>query len=159
METIINMLKELNYTLSTCESITGGLFSKLITDIPGASQVFKGGVVAYTDEIKVKVVKIKKEILEKYGAVSPECALAMSQNVRKIFKTNVAISFTGNAGPDGSETKPVGLVYLAIVFEKYFLIEKLILKDSRQNIRNKVVKQAQKILIKNLIKIKKELPK
>lgn len=159
MNDIVNLLKELNYTISSCESLTGGLFSKLITDIPGASEIFKGSIVCYTNEIKVNVVKIKSEIINKYGVVSPECALAMAQNVTKIFNTNVAISFTGNAGPNTLENKPVGLVYLAIVFQKYFLIEELNLRGTREEIRNEVVKQAQEILKINLIKIKEESSK
>lgn len=159
MELIINLLKELNYTISSCESITGGLFSKEITDIPNASQIFKGSIICYTNEIKINFVGIKKEIIEKFGVISPECALAMAQNIKKKFKTNVAISFTGNAGPDTSENKPVGLVYLALVFDKFFLIEKLKLHGTREEIRNQVVSQAKEILIKNLIKIKKESSK
>lgn len=159
METIVNLLKELNYTISCCESLTGGLFSKVLTDISGASEVFKGSIITYSNEAKIDVVRIKKEIIEKYGAISKECALAMAQNTKEIFKTSVAISFTGNAGPNASEDKAVGLVYLAIVFEKYFLIEELTLKGTRAEIRDEIVKQAQLILETNLEKIKKESSK
>lgn len=156
MEVIVNLLKQLNYTMSSCESITGGLFSKTITDISGSSQVFKGSIVSYTKEIKIKIVKIKEEVLNKYGVVSPECALIMAQNIKEIFNTDIAISFTGNAGPSSLEKKPIGLSYIAIVFPKYFLIEKLVLQGTRTEIRNKIIKHAQEILKINLTKIKKE---
>lgn len=159
MKKVVDLLNKLNYTLSSCESVTGGLFSKSITDIPGAAQVFKGGIVSYTNEVKINVVHIKKDIIKKYGAVSPECALAMAQNIREIFKTDVAVSFTGNAGPDSSENKPVGLVYLALVTKNDSLVEELTLNGSRETIRNEMIKQVETILIKNLIKIKKESSK
>lgn len=159
MEVVVSLLQELKLTLSSCESLTGGLFSKRITDVPGASQVFKGAIIAYSTAAKIDVVRIAKEIIEKYGAVSKECALAMAQNTKAIFQSNVAVSFTGNAGPDKSEDKPVGLVYLAIVFDHYFVVETLTLSGSRTEIRNEVVLQAEKILVANLTKIKKESPK
>ncbi|MBE4703935.1 CinA family protein [Spiroplasma platyhelix] len=159
MEAVVSLLKELNYTISSCESLTGGLFSKTITDVPGASQVFKGSIVAYSNQAKIDVVSINAEVFNKYGAVSKECALAMAQNVRAIFKTDVAVSFTGNAGPNASENKPVGLIYIALVFEKFFIIEELSLSGTREEIRNEVVKQAQAILAANLIRIKKESSK
>lgn len=159
MEIIVNLLKELKYTISSCESLTGGLFSKKITDIPDSSEIFKGSIVCYANEVKINLVQVKPEIIKKYGAISPECALAMAQNARKIFKSDVAISFTGNAGPNKSENKPIGLVYVAIVFEKYFIIEQLSLQGTREEIRNELINQAQKILIANLTKIKKESSK
>lgn len=159
MQAIVDLLKALNYTISICESVTGGLFSKLLTDVQGTSQVFQGSVVAYTNEVKIDIVRVEKEIIEKYGAVSKECALAMAQNVKALFNSDVAVSFTGNAGPEANENKPVGLVYLAIVFEKYFLVEELKLQGTRAEIRDQAVKQGQIILEKNLIKIKKESSK
>lgn len=156
MEKIISLLNTLNYTISSCESITGGLFSKTITDIPGASKVFKGAIVAYNNAIKIKIVKVKQRIIKKYGVVSSECALAMAKNTKKIFQTNIAISFTGNAGLDNLENKPSGLVYLAIFLtKKQYWVEKLQLQGNREQIRMAVVKKAQELLIKNLKIIKK----
>lgn len=156
MEKVVSLLQELKHNISCCESLTGGLFSKLLTDTPGSSAIFKGSVVAYTNEAKEKVVGVKQEILSKYGTVSKECALAMAQNVRELFKSDVAISFTGNAGPNTREGKPVGLVYLAIVSKNFFVLEELQLHGSRAEIREAVVLQGQIILEKNLERIKKE---
>lgn len=160
MDKVIELLKILNYTISSCESITGGLFSKTITDIPGASHVFKGSIVSYNNEIKIKVVKVKPKIIKKFGAVSSECALAMAKNIQKIFKSDIAISFTGNAGPDNLESKPSGLVYLAIICpKKQFWVEELNLSGNRDQIRAGVIKKAQELLITNLTKVENDLKK
>lgn len=159
MEKVVSLLQELKHSLSCCESLTGGLFSKRLTDTPGVSVIFKGSIVAYTSEAKEKIVGVKREILNKYGTVSKECALAMAQNVRELFKSDVAISFTGNAGPDAIEGKPVGLVYLAIVSKSFFVLEELQLQGTRAEIREAVVQQGQMILAKTLERIKKESPK
>lgn len=157
MDQVIELLNFLNYTISSCESVTGGLFSKTITDIPGSSHVFKGAIISYNNDIKIKVVKIKPRIIKKYGVVSAECALAMAKNIRKIFRTDIAISFTGNAGPDNLENKPSGLVYLTIFLsKKQFWIEELNFQGNRKQIRIAIVKKAQELLITNLTKIKNE---
>ncbi|MDQ7982786.1 MAG: nicotinamide-nucleotide amidohydrolase family protein [Spiroplasma sp.] len=154
---IIKLLKDASYTISSCESITGGFFSKTITDFPGASQVFKGAIIAYDNEIKIKVVKVKPKIINKFGAISRECALAMAKNIKKIFKTDIGISFTGNAGPDNLENKPSGLVYLAIVLnKKQFWVEELHLVGYRDQIRVAVIKKAQELLLANLINLKNQ---
>lgn len=158
MDKVIELLNALNYTISSCESITGGLFSKTITDISGASKVFSGAIISYNNEIKVKVVKVKTKLIKKYGVVSAECALAMAKNVKKIFQTDVAISFTGNAGPENLENKPSGLVYLAIFLsKKQFWVTELNLQGNRDQIRIAVIKKAQELLVLNLTKINNEL--
>jgi len=102
-------------TLSTAESCTSGLLAHKITNIPGSSLYFKGGVNAYSNEIKEKILKVKSETLKKYGAVSQETAFEMSRNILKIFKTDYSISITGIAGPSGGTAlKPVGLVCFGI---------------------------------------------
>lgn len=113
-------------TAATAESCTGGLISKLLTDIPGSSQAFYGGVCAYTNNIKANVLSVSPEILERYTAVSEQTALAMAQGVRNLLHTDYAVSTTGIAGPGGaSEDQPVGLVYLAVVGENYTYTQKL----------------------------------
>jgi len=105
-------------TLSTAESCTSGLLAHRITNIPGSSLYFKGGVNAYSNEIKEKILKVKSETLKKYGAVSKETAFEMSKNVKEIFETNLSISITGIAGPTGgTPEKPVGLVFFGITSE------------------------------------------
>lgn len=123
-----NFLKKEQKTLATAESCTGGLIASLITDVSGSSSYFKGGVVSYTNEIKNKILGVKKETLEKYSAISKETAWEMAEGVQKLMQTDYAISVTGNAGPLPSEGKEVGLVYFGIAikneiytFEKHFL--------------------------------------
>ena len=101
--------------LATAESCTGGLISKLITDLTGASTVFDCGVCSYANDIKERVLGVKKETLENFGAVSAECAKEMAEGVRLLAKSFVGISTTGVAGPTGgTDEKPVGLVYIGI---------------------------------------------
>ncbi len=109
------MLKREGKTLSLAESCTAGYLSKRITDIPGSSQYFVGGIVCYSNEIKEKILGVEKEILEKHGAVSSQTAEAMLDGLFSTFKSDYAISITGIAGPDGgTKEKPVGLVYIGI---------------------------------------------
>jgi nicotinamide-nucleotide amidase len=102
-----------NLTLSVAESCTGGLLSSMITDISGSSRYFKGGLCVYSNEAKINLLGVQSSTIEKYGAVSEETALEMAENVRKKFFTNYGLSITGIAGPaGGSESKPVGLVWI-----------------------------------------------
>ena len=120
-------------TLSSIESLTGGLFASTITSIPGASKYFKGTIVTYQNEIKEKL-----GIDTTRGVINREVALSMSRIGRKFFNSDICVSFTGNAGPDGMDNKPVGLVFIAIneeVFELNF-------KGSRNEIRRKAVEFA-----------------
>jgi len=113
-----DLLVKKKKTLSTAESCTSGLLAHKITNIPGSSSYFKGGVNAYSNEIKEKILKVKSETLKKYGAVSKETAFEMSKNVKEIFETNLSISITGIAGPTGGTSeKPVGLVFFGITSE------------------------------------------
>ncbi|MDO4517483.1 MAG: competence/damage-inducible protein A [Bacillota bacterium] len=114
-EVCLNLLKEKGLTLGTAESCTGGLIAKLITDLPGASAVLKGGVVSYTNEVKAGVLGVPEDMLEKYGAVSPQVAEAMARGARKVLGCDIALSATGVAGPDPDDRgNPVGLVYLGL---------------------------------------------
>lgn len=109
---LVELLAQKRRTIATAESCTGGLISKLITDISGASEVFHCGVCSYSNDIKEGVLGVSHEVLEEYGAVSPETALQMAVGVRRLSGADIGISTTGVAGPGGgSEQKPVGLVY------------------------------------------------
>lgn len=111
-ETILNECRIKGYTVSCAESCTGGLVQAALTDIPGSSDVFRGGAVTYCDEIKEKVLGVPRCILESVGAVSRECAIAMSEGVLKLCDSDFAVSTTGVAGPDGgTELTPVGCVW------------------------------------------------
>lgn len=107
------LLKQ-HLTLAFAESCTGGLASSLVTDISGSSEYLVGSAVTYTNEAKHKLLQVKQATLEAFGAVSEETALEMAQGVRDLFGSDFGVGITGNAGPSGSEGKPVGLVYIAI---------------------------------------------
>jgi PncC family amidohydrolase len=107
------MLEERGEYLATMESCTGGLLASLITDTPGSSSVFRGGIVSYATDVKAQY-GVPQEILDAHGAVSPETARAMAQAIRTQLKASVGIGITGVAGPDEQEGKPVGQLHIAV---------------------------------------------
>lgn len=151
---VFNRLKEKNLTISSIESFTGGLYSSTFTSIPGVSSVFKGAIVTYWTEIKEDVLLISKDIIDKYTVVSGEVAYEMAEKGNKILKSDITISFTGNAGPsvcDGD--KPVGLFYIGINYLNKINTYEFYLKDkSRQEIREQALNLANKILLEILEK-------
>lgn len=141
MKELFLTLKEKNVTIAAAESLTGGLFQQEITSIPGAGDVFKGGVVSYATEIKNRVLKVKKETLEQDGAVSGACAMELAENVREMMEADIGISFTGVAGPSTQEGKPVGLVFIGISIKgQPARYEQLKLGGAREVIRIRSVK-------------------
>ncbi len=115
---LVALLKEKGLTISCAESCTGGLVAKTITDVSGCSSVFLGGVVSYANEVKENALSVKHETLEKYGAVSELTAIEMANGVKNLCKTDIGISTTGIAGPDGgTPDKPVGTVYVGFSFK------------------------------------------
>lgn len=145
-------LKELfvkkKITLGSVESYTGGLFSSTITSFPGASNFFKGALVTYATEEKELLLGIDKDIIEKYGVVSKEVALEMAIKGCEKMKTDYCVSFTGNAGPSAMEGKPVGMVFIGISNGKDSYCEELMLKGSRDVIRDKSILLALDIIKK-----------
>ena len=112
---IINLLKRKKLKISIAESCTGGMLSSAITSVSGSSKVFNLGLIVYSNESKIKVLKISKKLIRKYGAVSEQVCFAMIKNLSKISKTNITVSITGIAGPSGgTKQKPVGLIYVGI---------------------------------------------
>ena len=112
---IVSLLKRKKLKISFAESCTGGLFSSAITSVSGSSKVFTLGLVAYSNQSKIHVLRVSKNIIRKYGSVSEQVCLAMVKNLNKISKTNISVSITGIAGPGGgTKIKPVGLVYVGI---------------------------------------------
>ena len=112
---MLELLKEQGKTLGTAESCTGGLIAKRITDLSGASSALKGGIVSYTNEIKINILGVSPGLLEEKGAVCAEVAAAMAQGARKVLGCDLAVSATGVAGPNSDERdNPVGLVYVAL---------------------------------------------
>lgn len=152
-EIIVNLLKEKGLTLATAESCTGGLIAKRVTNVPGSSQCFKGGIVAYDNEIKAKLLNIPEEVLATSGAISSETALLMAQGALKLLNTDLALAITGNAGPASSEGKPVGLVYIALVGQSIKFCEKAMFSGDRERIRGRSSNQALNILRKHLINL------
>jgi len=116
-EVVGSLLREKKLTIATAESCTGGLVAATLVNVPGSSEYFKGSVVAYSNEVKEKVLGVKKETLEKYGAVSPQTAEEMALGVKRLLGTDIGVSTTGIAGPGGgTPEKPVGLTYFAIAY-------------------------------------------
>jgi nicotinamide-nucleotide amidase len=123
-------------SLSLAESCTGGLIAKLLTDQPGSSRFLERGVVSYANSAKVNCLNVPAEILDQHGAVSEECARAMVHGVHKASGTDIALAVTGIAGPDGgTEEKPVGTVYMAMVSRWGEQVERLRLTGTREQIR------------------------
>ena len=131
------LLRDLGKTLSTAESCTGGYIAHLITSIPGSSEYFTGSVVAYSNEIKENVLKVSKDTMIRFGAVSKETVTEMASNIRKYFKTDYSIAVSGVAGPDGGSTeKPVGTTWIAVATPDQIIARKYLLGDHRgRNIR------------------------
>ncbi len=129
MKKIISILIKRNITISVAESCTGGMLSSKFTSISGSSKIFKMGLVTYSNESKINILKIPKKTIEKYGAVSVQCCLAMVNNLSKISKSKINIAITGIAGPKGgTRNKPVGLVYIGLKTGKIIKINKFIFK-------------------------------
>ena len=149
---IIASLKNKKLKLSTVESCTGGMLSSTITSVSGASKVFSLGLVTYSNQAKINMLKVPKKIIKKYGAVSHQCCFAMVNNLSKISKANICVSVTGIAGPKGgSKIKPVGLVYIGIKFGRKIKVYTFnFKKNSRLQIQKTTVKKAL-ILINNFL--------
>ena len=141
---IINKLISKKITLSTVESCTGGMLTQEITSVSGASKVFKFGIVTYSNQSKVKYLKVPLKIIKIYGSVSKQCCRAMLNNLSKISKSEINIAITGVAGPNGgSKLKPVGLVYIGIKKGKRIEINEYFFKNkNRDNIRISSVKKS-----------------
>ncbi len=136
-EAVVRLLMSLSKTVSFAESCTGGLISKRITDVPGSSSVFFGGVVAYDNSVKARMLAVKDKTLESYGAVSEEVAAEMATGARSVMNTDIAVSTTGIAGPGGgSETKPVGMVCFGLASESGITTRTRNFRGNRWRIRD-----------------------
>lgn len=138
-ELVVQALNKKSLKIATAESCTGGLISKLITDISGSSAVFDCGVCTYANHIKHSILSVKEETLSTYGAVSEKTAMEMARGVRLLSKANIGISTTGIAGPmGGSQYKPVGLVYIGVSTEKGLFAHKVLLSEGRDPQRSRI---------------------
>ena len=144
---VVELLKKLDMNISTAESCTGGMLASKLIDVPGVSEVFYEGIVSYSNEAKINRLGVRKETLDKYGAVSEEVAKEMVMGLT----TDVALSTTGIAGPDGgSEEKPVGLVYMGIRIKDKIYVEKRVFRGDRNKVRERTVSHTLFTLIKIL---------
>ncbi|NOX44119.1 MAG: CinA family protein [Caldiserica bacterium] len=141
------ILRERGLTLAVAESCTGGLLSSLITDVPGSSDYFRGGIVAYSNAVKERVLGVPGDVLATVGAVSAECARAMAEGVRGLLKADIGIATTGIAGPGGgTPTKPVGLVYIALAHAGGVLVREFRFVGARRGNKHSAAHEALRIL-------------
>ena len=130
---IVRLLTKKRFKISFAESCTGGLLSSSMTSISGSSKVFTIGLVTYSNQSKISILKVPKNIIRKHGAVSYETCLSMVKNLEKISKTNISVSVTGIAGPKGgTKQKPVGLVFIGIKKGNKILVKKYLFKYKRR---------------------------
>ena len=144
---LVKKLSKKKLKISFAESCTGGLLSSVITSISGSSKIFNLGLVTYSNKAKIDILKVPRKIISKYGAVSNECCLSMVKNLSKISKSNISVSITGVAGPNGgTKLKPVGLVYIGIKKGN-----KIIIKENRFKSKNRI--SIQKASVNTALKI------
>ena len=137
-------------TLATAESCTGGGIGAVLTAVPGSSAIYKGGVISYTNQVKEEVLGVSREVLQRYGAVSLPVAGEMVTGVRKLLKTDVAVSVTGLAGPDGDDRgNPVGLVYIGYADADSVQCIECFFTGDRNQIRQQAIEAALGIIIRN----------
>ena len=150
MKSLIKILAKKKLKISVVESCTGGLLASKITSTSGASKVFNLGFVTYSNQAKIKILKVNKNIIQKYGAVSHECCSAMVNNLSKISKANINVSITGIAGPKGgTKSKPVGLVYIGIKKGNKISGNKCLFKSKkRSSIQKATVNKALNLILR-----------
>ena len=150
MKSLIRLFIRKKIKLSIAESCTGGLLASTITSISGASKIFNLGLVTYSNQAKIKILKVNKSIIKKYGAVSYECCYAMVNNLSKISKASINVSITGIAGPKGgTKKKPVGLVYIGIKKGNKIEITRCLFKSKKRSLIQKVtVKKALNLVLR-----------
>ena len=150
MKSLVKKLIKKKLKISFAESCTGGLLASSITSISGSSKIFNLGLVTYSNQAKIKFLKVNKNIIKKYGAVSHECCSAMVNNLSKISKANINVSITGIAGPKGgTKLKPVGLVYIGIKRGNKIQIFKYLFKNKkRSSIQKSTVRKALDLVLR-----------
>lgn len=143
-----DLLRRKGLTIAIAESLTGGMICDRVTNVPGSSDYFMGGIVAYSNDSKVRHLGVTKEKIEKYGAVSKEVAKSMAHGVRQAFSTNIGLSTTGLAGPTGgTPKKPIGLVFIGLAKGEKTCVRRLNLKGTRREIKEKTSENALRFLI------------
>ena len=150
MKTLIKLLTKKKLKISFAESCTGGLLASTIASVSGASKIFNLGLITYSNQAKIKILKVNKNIIKKYGAVSHECCSAMVKNLSKISKANINVSITGIAGPKGgTKEKPVGLVYIGVKKGNKIQVNKCLFKDkNRSSIQKATVRKSLNLILR-----------
>ena len=150
MNSFVKILTKKKLKISFAESCTGGLLTSSITSISGASKIFDLGLITYSNQAKIKILKVNKNIIKKYGAVSHQCCYAMVKNLSKISKANINVSITGIAGPKGgTKQKPIGLVYIGVKKGNKIEINKYLFKSKKRlSIQKATVKKATDLVLR-----------
>jgi PncC family amidohydrolase len=143
---VVAMLVERRLTLATAESLTGGGVGALVTSVPGSSAAYVGGVVAYASRLKVELLEVPDDVVERFGVVSARCARAMAAGVRGVVGADMGLSTTGVAGPDPQEGKPAGLVYVAVADDTGEVVRELRLDGDRAAVRRATAQAAMELL-------------
>lgn len=145
---VIERLAERGKTLATAESLTGGGIGTALTAVPGSSAVYKGGVISYTNEIKMKVLGVREQLLSRYGAVSPWVAGEMVSGVCELMNVDIAVSVTGLAGPGGDEFgRPVGTVFIAYQDQHRSVVQHYCFEGDRDAVRAQTVESALEMIL------------
>ena len=149
---LVKKLIQKKLKISFAESCTGGMLSSTITSVSGSSKVFNLGLITYSNKAKIDILKVPKKIINKYGAVSYECCLSMVKRLSKISKTNISVSITGIAGPNGgTKLKPIGLVYIGIKKGDKIIVKKNLFKNKNRIL---IQRSATTKVLKNLLALK-----
>ena len=150
MNSFVKILTKKKLKISFAESCTGGLLTSSITSISGASKIFDLGLITYSNQAKIKILKVNKNIIKKYGAVSHQCCYEMVKNLSKISKANINVSITGIAGPKGgTKQKPIGLVYIGVKKGNKIQVNKCLFKaKNRSSIQKATVRKALNLILR-----------
>ena len=149
---IVSILKRKKLKMAVAESCTGGMLSSAITSVSGASKVFSMGLVTYSNQAKINILKVPKKVIQKHGAVSVQCCLSMVNNLNKISQSKICVSITGIAGPTGgTKQKPVGLVFVGIRNRRKVFISKSLFKNNgRSYIQKSTVNKCLDLILNQL---------
>jgi PncC family amidohydrolase len=153
LKALIDRMSDVGATVATAESLTGGRLAARLTEVPGSSAAYVGGVVSYATEVKVKVLGVPPEVVDQYGVVSAECAEEMASGVRSLLGATFALSTTGVAGPDRQEGKPVGTVYVALAGPAGVETLDLDLDGDRDDIQRATVAAAIELLVRGVSEV------
>ena len=152
MEELVSELKAKGLTIASIESLTGGMFVSLISAVANASHVLKGSLITYQTTIKEDVLQVDKELIVEHGVISKQCVQAMAIQGKKMFQSDIIVSCSGNAGPEGMDDKPVGLVYMGVLINEEVTVYEMTFKGTRNKIREQVCEYLKEKVLEQLKK-------